>query len=100
VMPVVTVVAALPGEQRVIEVEVAAGATAWDAVLASGALDLYAGVAPESLQVGIWSRVCARDTPLRDGDRVEIYRPLRADAKAMRRERARLKPSKPPRSAP
>jgi len=99
-MPSVTVVAALPGEQRVIEVDVAADASAWDAVLASGVLELYPGDTQESLRVGIWSRECRRDTHVREGDRVEIYRPLRADAKAMRRARARLKPSKPPRSAP
>ena len=99
-MPVVTVVAALPHEQRVIEVDVPEGATAWEAVLASGVLDLYAGTSPESLRVGIWSGACARETPVRDGDRVEIYRPLRADAKAMRRERARLKPSRRPRNEP
>jgi putative ubiquitin-RnfH superfamily antitoxin RatB of RatAB toxin-antitoxin module len=99
-MPNVMVVAALPGEQRVIEVDVAADATAWDAVLASGLLECYPGGTHKSLRVGIWSRQCARDAGVREGDRVEIYRPLRADAKAMRRERARLKPSKPPRNAP
>jgi putative ubiquitin-RnfH superfamily antitoxin RatB of RatAB toxin-antitoxin module len=99
-MPRVTVAAALPGEQRVLEVEVEDGATAWDAVIASGALELYAGMRQEDLALGIWSRPCARETSLREGDRVEIYRPIRADAKAMRRERARLKPSKRSRSEP
>jgi uncharacterized protein len=99
-MPRVTVAAALPGEQRVFELEVEEGATAWAAVLASGALELYAGLRQEDLALGIWSRPCARDAPLREGDRVEIYRPIRADAKAMRRERARLKPSKRSRSGP
>lgn len=96
----VTVAAALPSEQRLVEIEIAEGATAWDAVLASGVLELYAGSAPEELAVGIWSRVCTREAPVREGDRVEIYRPIRADAKAMRRERARLKPSKRSRNAP
>jgi len=99
-MPRVTVAAAWPGEQRLVEIEVAEGATVWEAVLASGVLDLYAGSAPEELAVGVWSRVCARETPVREGDRIEIYRPIRADAKAMRRERARLKPSKRSRNAP
>ena len=99
-MPRVTVAAALPGEQRLVELNMAEGATAWDAVIASGVLALYAGMAHEELTLGIWSKACARDTPVREGDRIEIYRPLRADAKAMRRERARVKPSKRSRNAP
>ena len=99
-MPRVTVAAALPAGQHLVEIEVPEGTTAWDAVLASGVLEFYAGTAPQELAVGIWSRVCARETPVREGDRIEIYRPIRADAKAMRRERARLKPSKRSRNAP
>jgi len=64
-MPRVTVAAALAAEQHLVEIEVPEGATAWDAVLASGVLDLYAGTPPEALAVGIWSRVCARETPVR-----------------------------------
>lgn len=96
----VAVVAALPQEQRVVEVDVAPGASAWDAAVASGLLALYAGIPAEALTLGIWSKACARDTALREGDRVEIYRPIRADAKAMRRQRARLSPSRRSRNAP
>jgi putative ubiquitin-RnfH superfamily antitoxin RatB of RatAB toxin-antitoxin module len=49
---------------------------------------------------GLWSRPCAVDRLLRDGDRVEIYRPLAADPKDQRRSRARLKPSTGSRSEP
>jgi hypothetical protein len=45
--------------------------------------------------LGIWSRACDGDTRLRDGDRVEVYRALKADAKQQRRARARLKPTSP-----
>lgn len=38
--------------------------------------------------VGIWGKVQSRDRILRDGDRVEIYRPLEADPKLARRKRA------------
>ena len=96
----VSVAAALPREQRVVELEVPSGTTAWEAVEASGVLGLYADVPREELTTGIWSRPCARDAALREGDRVEIYRPIRADAKAMRRSRARLKPSRRSRNAP
>jgi putative ubiquitin-RnfH superfamily antitoxin RatB of RatAB toxin-antitoxin module len=96
----VTVVAAWPGEQWVVEVELAQDARAMDAVTASGLAERFAGIAVEQLTLGIWSKRCAPDAPLREGDRVEIYRPLTADAKAMRRERSRVNPSKRSRNAP
>lgn len=43
------------------------------------------------LAVGIFSKQVARDTILREGDRIEIYRALSIDPKANRRKRARLK---------
>lgn len=39
-------------------------------------------------QVGIFGRICGRDEALKEGDRVEIYRPLQVDAKEARRQRA------------
>jgi putative ubiquitin-RnfH superfamily antitoxin RatB of RatAB toxin-antitoxin module len=50
--------------------------------------------------VGIWSRAASLETALREGDRVELYRDLKADPKDMRRRRARLKPSTRSRSGP
>jgi putative ubiquitin-RnfH superfamily antitoxin RatB of RatAB toxin-antitoxin module len=47
-------------------------------------------------QVGIWGRICSTDTLLRDGDRVEIYRPLLIDPKEARR----LRGLRAPRSLP
>ena len=99
-MPRVSVVAALPREQRVIELDLPEGATAWQAIVASGLLELYAPTPPDELVLGVWSKPCAKEALLREGDRVEIYRPIRADAKAMRRDRARVKPSRRSRSAP
>jgi putative ubiquitin-RnfH superfamily antitoxin RatB of RatAB toxin-antitoxin module len=96
----VSVAAAWRGEQHVVELDLAEGARAIDAVHASGLAARFPGIAPESLELGIWSRRCAADAPLREGDRVEIYRPLEADAKEMRRERSRLNPSKRSRNAP
>ena len=89
----VTVAAAMPGLQEVVEVELAAGATIADALQRSGLQARFPEIDFSRARVGIWSRPCARDTVLRDGDRVEIYRDLRADPKEMRRKRARLKPS-------
>jgi hypothetical protein len=96
----VSVVAAWPGEQCLIELDLAEGARAIDAVRASGLAERFEGVAPEALPLGIWSRRCAPEAALREGDRVEIYRPLAVDAKAMRRERSRVNPSKRSRNAP
>ena len=83
----VSLVAALPDRQEVIEVEVPDGSRVADAIEASRILERY----PElrDAATGIWSRRCAADAPLREGDRVELYRPLVADAKQMRRARVR-----------
>lgn len=65
------------------------GATVADAIERSG----IRGKRPEVVicadRVGVFARKAAFDTPLRDGDRVEIYRPLRIDPKEARRQRAR-----------
>jgi putative ubiquitin-RnfH superfamily antitoxin RatB of RatAB toxin-antitoxin module len=88
------VVVALPDRQDVVEVELAHGATVADALAAARVAERYPQLA--QAPAGIWSRRVAREERLRDGDRVEVYRELRADAKAQRRERARaLKPSSP-----
>jgi putative ubiquitin-RnfH superfamily antitoxin RatB of RatAB toxin-antitoxin module len=96
----VCVALALPDRQEVVGLELPEGSSVADAVRESKASEFFNGVDPAALRVGIWSRACALDTALRDGDRVEIYRPLRADPKAMRRKRARLKPSTRSRSGP
>ena len=89
----VTVAAAMPGFQEVVEVELAPGATIAEALERSGLQARFPKIDFGAASVGIWSRPCPRDTVLRDGDRVEVYRELRADPKEMRRKRARLKPS-------
>jgi putative ubiquitin-RnfH superfamily antitoxin RatB of RatAB toxin-antitoxin module len=83
----VSVAAALPGRQEVIEVDLPEGSRVADAIEASGILERF----PELREAatGIWSKPCARDAILREGDRVELYRPLIADAKEARRSRAR-----------
>lgn len=40
-----------------------------------------------ALKTGIWSKLRPLDTPLRAGDRVEVYRPLTVDPKEARRQR-------------
>lgn len=94
----VAVAIALPDRQEVVELELAEGATVADALAAARVAERFPELARAA--VGIWSRPCPPDRALRDGDRVEVYRGLRADAKAARRARARLKPSSRSRSGP
>ncbi|MFT3822023.1 MAG: RnfH family protein [Rubrivivax sp.] len=63
-----------------------AGATVRDALQVSGVLQRHA-LDPQTLQLGLWGRACSLDQPLRERDRVEIYRPLQVDPKEARRQR-------------
>jgi putative ubiquitin-RnfH superfamily antitoxin RatB of RatAB toxin-antitoxin module len=77
-----------PEGQFLLRVELPEGATTGDAIRASGIAARLPGVEIGERNVGIWSRVCGLSAALRDGDRVEIYRPLLADPKETRRRRA------------
>ncbi len=63
-------------------IELVEGATLGDALLAFGVGDL------SQADVGIWGKALPLDTPLKDGDRIEQYRPLIADPKQARHRRA------------
>lgn len=65
-----------------------------DAIQASGVLTAFPMIDLASQRVGVWNRVVALDASLRDGDRVEIYRPLQVDPKEVRRQRAVREPVK------
>ncbi|MEK7437287.1 MAG: RnfH family protein [Pseudomonadota bacterium] len=82
----VELVYALPQQQERITLELAPGSTLLDAIEASGLLQRLPQMAFE--RAGIWGRPVSPETALRDGDRVELYRPLIADAKKVRRARA------------
>ena len=71
-------------------IELPAGATLIDALRASGVLERYPHIDLARQAVGVWGRVCALEAPLKEGDRVEIYRPLQVDPKEARRRRQRL----------
>lgn len=87
----ITVSYAMPDNGGEISVMLNKGATAREAIQASGILDIFADINLDSCMIGIWGKVLSFDTPLRDGDRVEIYRPLNVDPKEARRRRARRK---------
>jgi putative ubiquitin-RnfH superfamily antitoxin RatB of RatAB toxin-antitoxin module len=72
-----------PAEQLLCELEVASGTTLAEAVAASRL--------PDTGQFGIFGKKKPAETVLRDGDRIELYRPLLADPKDTRRRRAALR---------
>lgn len=88
----VEVVLARPERQTVQRVLLPAGSTVQDALAASGLAEELQRA--QSGRIGIYGRAVAAGTVLRDGDRVEIYRPLRADPKELRRARAANKRAK------
>lgn len=88
----VEVAHAEPLRQFLRGVDLAGDATVREAVLASGLLETFPQLDLHRLRVGVWNRIASLDTPLRDGDRVEVYRPLQVDPKAVRRERAETAP--------
>lgn len=79
---------ALPQVQALIPLRVAEGATLEQAVRQSGVLGKFPEIDLASAKVGIWNKPAELSTVLRDKDRVEIYRPLIADPKEVRRKRA------------
>ena len=91
----VTVAWASPAAQDSVAVELPAGATVGDAIAACDAL-ARSGVEAGSAGYAIFGQTARVDTPLRDGDRVEVTRPLVVDAKSMRRARARTTRGAPP----
>ncbi len=91
----VEVAYALPERQKIIELLVEPGTTAYVAVKKSKIADYFPGLDIESANMGIFGQTLgtkglkpAREYILQPGDRVEIYRPLLADPKEIRRRRA------------
>jgi len=94
-MIVVEVVYGLPEKQKLIQLSVAEGTTAYQAVEQSGILQSFPEIDLTSCKMGIFSQVLGtkglagpREYLLQERDRVEIYRPLIADPKEVRRRRA------------
>ena len=73
------------------EIELADGSTLRDAIEQSGVLAEYPALGRADLSVGVFGRLHPPDTQARDGDRIEIYRPLLVDPKEARRHRAELR---------
>ena len=86
----IAVAYALPGEQIVVPLDVPAGTTVEQAITLSGLALHYPDL--RSARAGIYGREIGPGTMLVDGDRVELYRPLRADLRQARRGRVARRP--------
>jgi hypothetical protein len=84
----VEVVFASPDVQALVTVSMAAGASVADAVQQSGIPEQFPELHLDGLQTGIWGRPVERSCRIRDGDRVELYRPLQLDPREARRRLA------------
>ncbi|HFD81283.1 MAG TPA: RnfH family protein [Gammaproteobacteria bacterium] len=84
----VEVAYARPDEQVIIGLDVPVGTTLKQAIEQSGILERFPEIDPEKMKAGIFGKLKKPDQVLTAGDRVEIYRPLIADPKAVRKERA------------
>ncbi len=83
----VDVVYALPQKQRVMNLVVDKSMTVEEIIKTSGLLSLYPEIDLKVNKVGVFSRNVKLDSTVRDRDRIEIYRPLLADPKEIRRKR-------------
>ena len=79
---------ALAHKQEVVSLKMDSGATVQQAVEASGLLVKYPEIDLKKNKFGIWNKLSKLDAVLRDHDRIEIYRPLIADPKEVRKQRA------------
>jgi hypothetical protein len=79
---------ALPHEQTLLKVQVPSGTTLGEGVKLSGILDKYSEIDLARGKFGIFGKLSKVDVELREMDRIEIYRPLLADPKEVRKRRA------------
>ena len=84
----IEIVYALPKRQLLRRLSLAKGNTVRDAIKASGIAKEFPEIELAHHRFGIHGRIAQAETALNDGDRVEIYRPLQADPKELRRKRA------------
>lgn len=75
-------------EQLILPMVVDSGTTLQDAIKRSGILDRFPEIDLKVNKVGVFGKLAKLDTVLRQDDRVEIYRPLLADPKEVRKQRA------------
>ena len=79
---------ALRHKQTLLNIEVDDNASVEDAILQSNILKKYPEINLKKNKIGIFGKITSLDVKLREKDRVEIYRPLIADPKEVRQQRA------------
>ncbi|MEM0953900.1 MAG: RnfH family protein [Pseudomonadota bacterium] len=84
----VEVAYALPEKQQIVGLTVSDGTTAREAVLQSGLERQFPGLDLANAKLGIFGKAIKDSQVLKTGDRVEVYRPLIADPKEVRKRRA------------
>lgn len=84
----VEVVYAMADLQELAQLSLPEGSTVTQAIAASGLLEKYPEIDLKKNKLGVFAKLAKADTVLRDRDRVEIYRPLIADPKEVRKQRA------------
>lgn len=91
---IVEVAYAKPDKQQILRVEVPEGTTALEAAMRSDIVSVFPEIDLESVDMGIFGKAikAPKTHLLRDGDRVELYRPLKIDPKQARLNRAKKKP--------
>ncbi len=91
----VEVVYATPQQQTVIPLQAPVGTTIGQAIALSGIVQRHPEIDLATQAVGVFGDRATLERVLRDGERIEIYRPLLADPKQARRRRAASKDPRP-----
>ncbi len=84
----VELVLATAETQVLLALDVDEGATVGDVIAESGIQSRFPGLAVAEMPAGIWGKRVSRERAVRQGDRVELYRPLEIDPREARRQRA------------
>ena len=84
----IEVVYGTPTKQELLSVPVSPGTTVEQAIVESGIMELFPEIDLKKNKVGIWNRAAKLSEELHDLDRIEVYRPLIADPKEVRKRRA------------
>lgn len=84
----IEVVYALPHKTELVRLDLPDGSTVLQAVEASGLLQKHPEIDVKKNKFGVYAKLAKADAVLRDRDRIEIYRPLIADPKEVRKQRA------------
>ena len=79
---------ALPEEQTLLKLQVSNDSNIREVILQSGILEMHPELDIDDMKVGIFGKLFKMDQVVRDRDRIEIYRPLIADPKEVRRRKA------------